>query len=149
MKDAVIRIHSIHNNGADDDVIEFTTDGEYSYEAGVGRIRYMESEVTGIPGTQTCLEIRPDEVVVDRRGSITSRMVFRRGEKNLFQYSTPYGMATLGMDTRKIRHSFNEGGGSMEIDYILNVEHTVVARNQFQVKVTEQKENREKQTWQI
>jgi len=84
------------------------------------------------------VEIRPDEVVVDRRGGITSRMVFRRGEKNRFQYETPYGMATMGMDTKRIRHDFNERGGSMVVDYVLNVEHAVVERSRLMLDVREQ-----------
>ena len=84
------------------------------------------------------MEIRPDEVIVDRTGSITSRMVFRRGEKNSFQYETPYGMATLGMSTQRIRHDIGAKGGSVEIDYVLDVEHAVVERNRFCLNVREQ-----------
>ena len=108
MKDVVISINSIHRlEDSEPDRIDFTTDGKYSYEDGTGYLSYMESEVTGLPGTRTSVEIRPDEVIVDRTGSITSRMVFRRGEKNSFQYETPYGMATLGMSTQRIRHDID------------------------------------------
>ena len=139
MKDVVISIRSIHGLGEDgEDRIEFTTDGLYHYEDGTGYLSYLESEVTGLPGTETCMEIRPDEVVVDRRGGVTSRMVFRRGEKNRFQYETPYGMATMGMDTKRIRHNFNERGGSMVVDYVLNVEHAVVERSRLTLDVREQ-----------
>ena len=90
MKDVVISINSIHRlEDSEPDRIDFTTDGKYSYEDGTGYLSYMESEVTGLPGTRTSVEIRPDEVIVDRTGSITSRMVFRRGEKNSFQYAHP------------------------------------------------------------
>ena len=86
MKDVVISINSIHRlEDSEPDRIDFTTDGKYSYEDGTGYLSYMESEVTGLPGTRTSVEIRPDEVIVDRTGSITSRMVFRPGEKNRFQ----------------------------------------------------------------
>ena len=139
MKDVVISIRSIHGLGEEsEDRIEFTTDGLYHYEDGTGYLSYLESEVTGLPGTETCVEIRPDEVVVDRRGGVTSRMVFRRGEKNRFQYETPYGMATLGMSTQRIRHDIGAKGGSVEIDYVLDVEHAVVERNRFCLNVREQ-----------
>ena len=139
MKDVVISINSIHCDAeGEEDRIEFTTDGEYRFENGTGYLSYLESEVTGLPGTRTSLEIRPDEVIVDRTGGITSRMVFRRGEKNSFQYETPFGMATLGMNTRRIRHDFGAAGGSMVIDYVLDVEHALVERNRFCVEVREQ-----------
>ena len=139
LKDVVIKISSVHGlEEGGEDRIEFTTDGVYAYEDGTGYLSYMESEVTGLAGTQTSLEIRPDEVVVDRRGSITSRMVFRRGEKNCFQYETPFGMATMGMATKKISHDFNARGGRMVIDYVLDVEHAVVERSRFTLDVREQ-----------
>ena len=139
MKDVVININSIHGLEEEgEDRIEFTTDGQYSYADGTGYLSYMESDVTGMAGTRTSVEIRPDEVIVDRTGCITSRMVFRRGFKNSFQYETPYGMATMGMNTRKISHDFNAHGGSMTIDYVLDVEHAVVERNRFCISVTEQ-----------
>ena len=138
MKDVVININSIHGvEEGEEDRIEFTTDGKYRFSDGTGYLSYMESEVTGMPGTRTSVEIRPDEVVVDRSGGVTSRMVFRRGEKNRFQYSTPYGMATLGMNTKRISHSFNAHGGSMEIDYVLDVEHTVVEKSRLCLSVKE------------
>lgn len=139
MKKVTISIKSIQSlDEKESDRVAFTTDGLYRYEDGTGYISYMESEVTGMPGTRTRLEVRPDEVVVDRKGGITSRMVFRKGETNRFQYETPFGMATLGMNTKKISQRFNDRGGRMVIDYVLDVEHAVVERNRFTLEVREQ-----------
>ena len=139
MKEVTISIRSIQSlDEEDSDRVAFTTDGLYSHEDGTSYISYMESEVTGMPGTRTSLEIRPDEVIVDRTGGITSRMVFRKGETNRFQYETPYGMATLGMNTKKISQRFGERGGRIVIDYVLDVEHAVIERNRFTLEVREQ-----------
>lgn len=136
MRDVVISIHSIHGCDADEqECIDFTTDGKYCYDGFVGRLSYFESEVTGLPGTKTSVEIAPAGVTVDRKGFVTSHMFFSEGEKNTFQYNTPFGMANMDMNTHKIRHSFNENGGTMEIDYILDLEHAIVLRNKFQMKV--------------
>lgn len=142
MKEVVISIHSVHSVDRDDeDTMDFTTDGLYSYDSGIGTLSYFESEVTGLEGTCTSVLVKPDEIVVDRDGSMKSRMVFREGAKNSFVYNTPYGCATMGVDTRRIKQSFNENGGSMEIDYIIDMEHVVVTRSRFQLKVTELKQN--------
>ena len=138
MKEVVISIRSIHDYGSDgEDGLEFTTDGLYSFENQVGCISDYESEVTGLMGTKTKLCIKPDEVIVDRRGSVTSTMVFKKGEKNSFLYNTPYGAATMGIDTRKIRHDFDEHGGSMEIDYVVDMSHVTATRNRFMIDVRE------------
>ena len=138
LKDVWISINSIHGmEQEDEDRLEFTTDGYYYYEDGVGCLSYEESDVTGLEGTRTSMIVMPDQVVVDRDGLITSRMIFKEGSKSNFLYETPYGNATMGIDTRKIRHSMDENGGRVEIDYVLNVEHAVVTRNKFQITVKE------------
>ena len=137
-KEVVIDIRSIHAYEQDDpDSLEFSTDGMYRYENGAARLWYWESEVTGLPGTRTSVEITPEGVVVDRKGTVTSRMEFREGMRNAFPYETPYGMATMGMDTRRIRAAFDEHGGKMELDYVLDLEHAVAVRNKFQIQVRE------------
>ena len=136
MKDVIISINSIHSYGRDEeDKLEFTTDGYYFYEDGTGCLSYMESEVTGMEGTRTSVIVSPQQVVVDRDGLITSRMIFQEGEKNSLLYNTPYGTATMGIDTRKIEQRFDEDGGELEIDYVVDMEHAVVTRNIFQISV--------------
>lgn len=136
MKDVIISINSIHSYGRDEeDKLEFTTDGYYFYEDGTGCLSYMESEVTGMEGTRTSVIVSPQQVVVDRDGMITSRMIFQEGEKNSLLYNTPYGTATMGIDTRKIEQRFDEDGGELEIDYVVDMEHAVVTRNKFQISV--------------
>ena len=49
----------------------------------------MESELTGMEGTKTSFIFSPEEVVLSREGTLTSRMVFREGKKSTFLYDTP------------------------------------------------------------
>ena len=136
MSDVIISIKSLQNYGFEDqDSVEFTSDGSYSFEDGVACISYDESIVTGMEGTRTSLIVTPDEVTVNRVGLITSRMSFTSGGKSTFQYGTPYGTANLGIDTREIVHEFDENGGHMELDYVVNMEHAVVTRNKFFINV--------------
>ena len=141
IKDVVITIRSLIDYGMDEeDRIDFSTDGVYKLDDGVAHIAYLETEVTGLQGTRTSVKILPDCVIVDRRGGLTSRMEFREGQKNSFLYETPVGMATMNMNTRSVRHRFDPAGGKLEIDYVLDMEHTVVSRNKFQLTVREQKQ---------
>ena len=136
MKDVIININSLQNYGFDDeDGIEFTTDGYYFMDGDTACISYAESAVTGMEGTKTSLMVKDGQVVIDRDGLIQSRMVFKPGEKSAFQYSTPYGTANLGIDTREVTQSFDENGGEMELIYVVNMEHAVVTRNKFHITV--------------
>ena len=138
MKDVVISIRSRNQAGEDEDTLDFVTDGLYSFDGEVACLTYLESEVTGMEGTRTSVMVMSDKVVVDRDGTITSRMVFQEGTKNAFLYDTPVGSATMHMNTRRILFRFNESGGELDIDYVLDLEHTFVTRNLFQIEVREQ-----------
>ena len=141
LKDVWISFHSV--NGYDDeepDSLEFFTDGKYLFQDDLACLSYQESEVTGLEGTRTSVTILPDRVVVDRAGTVQSRMVFQEGSKSSFLYSTPFGQATMGVDTRSIRQSVNEHGGEVEIDYVVDMEHAVVARNRFSITIQQRGE---------
>lgn len=139
MKNVRIKITGTQNYDSDDnDAIELVTDGEYCFSGGRGEVFYSESELTGLEGTKTHLTISPLEVVLRREGNVTSSTVFREGERNSFLYDTPYGRATLGVDTRRIAVDFDEHGGDMEIDYVVDMDHAVFGRNRFQINVREQ-----------
>jgi len=137
-KEVVIDVHSVHAYDEDgSDSLDFSTDGMYRYENGSAHFWYWESEVTGLPGTRTSVEIGPEGVIVDRIGTVTGRMEFKEGLKNFFPYETPYGLATMGMDTRRISAAFDEHGGKMELDYVIDLEHAAAIRNKFQLQVRE------------
>jgi len=136
LENAVISIKSIQGySSEEEDNIEFSSDGFYKLEEGVARLGYFESEVTGMIGTKTEMIVSKDEVIVNRTGTVTSRMVFKEGLRDSFIYSTPYGNANIGLETRKIVQHFGPDGGEVEIDYVVNMEHTIVITNRFHISV--------------
>ena len=146
MKDVVISIRTVHSCDTDEeDFLDFTTDGLYTYDGEVGCLSYLETEVTGMEGTRTSVIVMPDQVAVDRDGLITSRMIFKEGDKTSFLYDTPYGTATMNISTRRIDSSLDGHGGLVEIDYVVDMEHTVVTKNRFRLEITEQKQIGENQ----
>lgn len=139
MKDVIISITGVQNYPqGSDDAVELVTEGKYSYRDGHGELSYMESELTGMQGTRTSFTFTPDEVVLSREGTLTSKMIFREGTKNTFLYDTPFGSATMGLDTHRIHSTLGPRGGDMEIDYVVDFDHAVVGRNKFRINVREQ-----------
>ena len=133
---AVITITGVQGiSRADSDTVELVTDGIYCRTEEGYQIRYLESEITGLMGTATTVDINPNEIVVERKGVLNSKMVFRTGEKSSFLYDTQFGGATLGVDTRKIDAVFDDNGGELSIDYVVNMEHAVVSRNKLNMSV--------------
>ena len=117
---------------------ELMTEGEYSFEDGCGSFTYEETALTGMEGTTTHFDFSPGEVTITRTGTVSSRMVFVEGKKNVFLYNTPWGSMTMDIDTHKIENAMTPTGGSIDIDYTLSFDRAVVSRNRFSVKIKEQ-----------
>ncbi len=133
---AVIKITGVQGfMQPDADTIEFVTDGIYCRTEDGYQIFYRESELTGLEGTSTTVDITPDAVSVERRGMLNARMVFREGERDRFLYDTRFGAATMGVETRRIEARFDDLGGELSIDYVVNMEHTVASRNTLKMSV--------------
>jgi len=146
MKDVIISIKGSQGMGRDfqDDAesIELITSGEYSHGGSETVFSYMESEVTGMEGTRTTFRVDPQMVTLTREGATNAQMVFEQGKKHVFLYETPYGATSMGVDTRRLTHGLDEGGGKMEIDYIIDVDSVVVSENSFVISVRASGENR-------
>lgn len=141
MRDVLITINSFQSLSGDKDGTELITAGKYGMDEEGIRLSYEESALTGLEGTVTDFLVKGDEVVMSRRGTVTSRMVFHKGQKQHFAYETPYGTLTMRLDTHKISHALDETGGHMEIEYDLDFDRAVVSRNRFKINVREAKGN--------
>ena len=118
------------------DVIELVTEGTLTnHEGGRYTLRYQESELTGLEGTQTTIQVEGSSVSILREGQVNSQMVFETGRRHLTMYNTPYGTLAIGVNTRHMKVDLDETGGSIEINYALEVDHAVAGENLFQIYV--------------
>ncbi len=98
-------------------------------------ISYQESELTGLEGTTTVVQVDGGRVTLLREGNINSQMVFEEGERHLSMYETPYGSLSVGILTRRMRSTLGETGGDLEIDYAIEIDHLVAGQNLFRMNV--------------
>ena len=139
-KDVVISIKGMQEyEGAETDTIELVTEGRLIRDEGGYTLSYQESELTGMDGTRTTIEFTPRSAMLTREGTVNSRMYFVRGQKNTFLYETPYGTATVGLETQRYRSTLSEHGGELEIGYVVDFDHAFVGRNQLKINITEQR----------
>lgn len=117
------------------DTMELVTQGWLSRDAAGYILSYQESEVTGLEGTLTTFQIEPERVTLLRVGEFNSQMVFEEGRRHLSMYETPYGAMAVGVNTRHLLAELDENGGDIEIDYAIEIDHTVAGRNIFQINV--------------
>jgi len=130
MKKVMISITSNQEVGGEVSTVELMTEGEYEFSPEKSELIYQESSITGMDGTTTTFTVEPDTVVLTRVGSVTSQMLFRRGEKHMFLYQTPYGTATMGIYTRRLDADIDDGRGHVEIEYALDVDNVSIGINE-------------------
>ncbi|MDD6188099.1 MAG: DUF1934 domain-containing protein [Clostridiales bacterium] len=135
MKKVMISIIGKQENEGEQDSVELVTEGEYEYSPENSTLVYQESSITGMEGTVTTFNIEPGTVTLTREGTVTSQMLFRKGEKHVFLYSTPYGANTMGISTRRLSVSIDENGGHMEISYALDVDNIKISDNEFIIDI--------------
>ena len=137
-KDVVISIKGIQKyENTDPDVIELVTAGRLTRVGESYTLSYQESELTGLEGTLTTIQVEGEQVTLMRVGEFTSQMVFQEGRRHLSMYTTPYGAMAIGVNTRHLLADLTDQGGDIEIDYAIEIDHAVAGRNLFQIKVTE------------
>ncbi len=141
MKDVIISVLGVQQSMNGPDSMELVTAGQYGQDDKETLLTWQESELTGMEGTKTSLSVKPDGVVLSREGALTSRMEFEEGQKKYFLYETPFGSATMGLDTRRIINRLGTHGGEMEIEYSVDMDHTIVGRNRFFIRVQEPRES--------
>lgn len=119
-KKALISITS-HYKASENDTIEVQTPGEYFKKDNKYYAEYEETEISGMKGTTTILEINPEKVVLMREGTTTAKMEFEKNNKYTTLYNTPYGVLELVISTRNIKVDIDDNGGDIYIDYDMSV----------------------------
>ena len=121
---------------ADDETIELVTEGRLEADGNDGyTLSYQESELTGLEGTLTTIQVEKGRVTLMRVGEVNSQMVFEEGRRHLSMYNTPYGALSVGISTRRMRSDLRPDGGAIEIDYAIEIDHAVAGSNFFQINV--------------
>ncbi len=135
-KDVIIHIDGKPKyDGMDGDEIQLTTSGRLYRKNGRYYIMYKESELTGMEGSTTTLKIEDERVTMMRSGSYPSHMVFEKGKKHIGVFNTETGAMTIGIHARDIKNQIDDNGGSLTIDYAIEVDYMLSGENLFRVDV--------------
>ena len=124
-------------DGVAPEVTELATEGVMTLDGDAISLAYEETELTGMEGTTTRFTLQGDRVVLERTGTIQSRMEFKQGERSSSLYETPWGTMVVDIATTKLAHRLNERGGVLEIVFTIAVNHQVTGENRFKIRVKE------------
>ena len=117
------------------DCMELVSAGTLEQTAEGYTLSYEESELTGLEGTTTVLQVREKEVSLLRQGEVNSLMVFEEGRQHVSVYDTPAGALTISVNTRRLRSDLGPQGGDIEIQYTIDIDNAMSGLNLFQVHV--------------
>ena len=137
-KEVVISIKGVQKyEGTAPDTMELVTKGRLSREGESYTLSYQESELTGLEGTLTTIQVDGGQVTLLRVGEFNSQLVFQEGRRHLSVYNTPYGAMSVGVNTRHLLAELSDRGGDIEVDYFIEIDHALAGRNVFRISVKE------------
>lgn len=138
-KDVLISIRGTQRSqGEEPQTIELTTDGQLRREGDALLLSYAETEVTGMEGVVTTFRVAGDGTVqLLREGATNATMTFVEGQKTESLYDMGFGALLLGVHTRRVESRLHESGGTLRMDYTVEVEHVPVGSNTYEIAVRE------------
>jgi len=138
-KKCIISIKGLQTyvNGDDNTDIELLTEGTFYKADGVYFCEYKESEITGLEGTDTIIEIGNNYVSLERSGAVNSQMLFMEGRKTSSVYNIQFGELLIDIYTEKLDINIGENGGELVVDYILDINNATTGKNKFEITIKE------------
>lgn len=119
----------------DDTDIELVSECDFYKADGVYFCDYAESEITGLSGTNTSIEIGDNYVSLNRTGTVNSQMLFMEGRKTTSLYSMPFGELVIDIHTKSLKKNIDEKGGTLKIDYIIDINNSSSGHNVFDITI--------------
>ena len=118
------------------DSMELITEGTLSETPQGYTLRYRESEITGLDGTETVFELSGDTITLTRSGDLSSQLVFRQDQKHYSMCSTPYGTLTIGINAYFVQCEIIGSSGYISVDYDIEIEHAMTGSNSIRIVFT-------------
>lgn len=115
--------------------VEFITGGKLQRFGRKLRVSYEESDLTGMEGVTAAFEVDGDRVTLERTGKLRSRMEFVEGQKTESLYSMDFGAMLLGVTARRVESHMTDEGGSIHLEYGVELEQKFLGLNTYDIQV--------------
>ena len=139
MKEVLIEIKGTQTVDDDSDVIELTTVGKMDVVGNKTYIRYDDSTTTGVDGISCMIkyDCKDNSVIMQRTGTLNSRMYIKKGQRHICHYETGQGVLTMGIFGEDVKAQLNSNGGNLSLSYTIDVNYGLMSRNEVEIKVKE------------
>ena len=128
-------LQTYEDDDKNDTDISLLTEAEFEYNNGAYFIDYEESELTGLEGTKTSIEIGDNYVSLQRSGTINTNMLFMKDRKTSSYYNTPYGDMQIDIFTDYLNIDVTPKGGKINVDYFIDINNLSTGKNNFEIEI--------------
>ena len=121
--------------------------GEAEVENGTFVLRYMETELTGMAGTETTISFdvhNRDCVTLLRCGEVKTALTFLKGKRSISTYDTPEMPFSLCVYTMHMKNDLRLSGGSLVLEYLVEIRGAFAQHNRLVLQITPVREDEEK-----
>ncbi len=136
-KDVLIAIKGMQFEGAEDaEEIEVIQRGQYYQKNGTHYLLYEEPVEGSTEIIKNRIKFKDGEVQVAKKGPVNTTLNFKKNEKNMTNYATPYGNLLVGIDTQSVKLELSEEKMDIRVDYALDINYEFLADCKIAIAVT-------------
>ena len=140
-KDVLIAIKGLQFEETEDaEEIEVIQRGQYYHRNGSHYLVYEEPVEGSSDVILNRIKVREGEVIVTKKGAVNAMLSFKQNEKNMTNYTTPYGNLVMGINTQQIALDMNEEKIAVHVEYALDINYVFLADCRITITVTPLKE---------
>ena len=119
----------------DPEIIELVTEGTLEPYKDGWKLKYEESDLTGLAGVTTTFLVEPSVVTLRRTGPLTSCMEFREGIPHESLYQMEFGALMLTVCANKVSYDITENGGTIDLLYSIEIENTAAGQIEYHLEI--------------
>ena len=135
-EDIIVSVKGLHTmENVDEEEIEVISAGKYYFRNGKHYILYEEMTEGSNEAIRNRITLKDGILEVQKKGPVSSKMVFERGKKNMSWYNTPFGNLLAGVDVVSMEVTEEENLLEAVVQYDLEVNYERVADCRIQIRV--------------
>lgn len=115
--------------------IELVTEGELEAQGEGWRITYEESDLTGLAGVTTTFLVQPGVITLQRKGPLSSEMVFREGVFHESLYRMEFGALMVTVCASKVTYDLSSQGGTIDLTYAIEIEQSAAGFIEYHLEI--------------
>ena len=136
MNNALITVTGYQCSNGEQDCIELKTLGKFGIKDGKYYVKYTEETETKAT-CDTLIKIDGDEAVISKSGDTDCRMIIKVGKRNTCCYTSSGNALILDIYGLLVESNLNNSGGSLSLEYELNMNFTPISKNRIEITVKE------------